>query len=105
MDATGIASEPLPLEPVRRRTYPGPRALAEVRLPIAGPYRPRARLVRLPSGELAWLVRLWRVVRAVAELVAPEVLRAYLGSGGLRDLLREVDAAVDRARRAEAPRA
>lgn len=99
MDALRIDSEPVLPEPVRRRTTLGPRGLAEVRLPIAGPYRPRARLLRLPNGELRWRVRLWEVDRPVTRLLPPELVRAYAERAGLRDLVAQLDAAVESARR------
>jgi hypothetical protein len=94
VDASRIASEPLLPEPVRRRTYSGPRAVREIRLPLGGPYRPRARLVRLPSGELRWLVRLWQIDRPVAQLLPTHVVRAFAERSGLPELLRAIDAAL-----------
>jgi hypothetical protein len=73
--------QPIPAEPLPwldETTFPAPEELdtdprvayvGRVRLPIAGPYRPWARLYRLPDQRLVWVVRLWdrdRVVRRVA---------------------------------------
>lgn len=69
----------------------------ELRLPLAGPYRPRARLYRLPSGDLRWLVRLWIVDRVEARLVPTSELRAFAEQNGLPALAREIDAVVARA--------
>jgi len=62
-----------------------------VRLPIAGPYRPVARLYRFPDGRLLWHVRLWEYDRAVPHLVGTPVLRVFARVNGLRLLEREVD--------------
>jgi hypothetical protein len=62
-----------------------------VRLPIAGPYRPVARLYRFPDGRLLWHVRLWEYDRAVPHLVGTPVLRAFARRNGLPALEREVD--------------
>lgn len=85
------------VEPVRRRTNPLVRCLGEVRLPLAGPYRPRARLYRLPSGDLVWVVRLWERDRAVGRVVRTETLRTYADASRLPALRRAIDAVVARA--------
>lgn len=92
MDAKSIG--PTPGEPVRRRPTPSLRACGELRLPIAGPYRPRARLYRLPSGELRWLVRLWEVDRPVARLVPTETLLRFAKANDLPELARTLAALV-----------
>jgi hypothetical protein len=106
VDAEGIA--PTPSEPVPRQPLPLPRfrrvqPIGEVRLPIAGPYRPRARLYRYPDGRLLWLVRLWEGDRAVPHLVPSAVLREFARINGLARLRAEVDALVERARRGGRP--
>jgi hypothetical protein len=62
-----------------------------VRLPIAGPYRPVARLFRFPDGRLLWHVRLWEYDRAVPHVVPTAVLRAYARANRLPALEREID--------------
>ncbi len=52
-----------------RVTYVG-----RVRVPIAGPYRPWARLYRLPDRRLVWAVRLWEVDRVVRRLTSTALL-------------------------------
>jgi hypothetical protein len=97
LDAALRALEPFPPEPVRRRTTLRPRLIGEVRLPIAGPYRPRARLFRLPDGRLLWHVRLWEYDRAVSHLVGTPTLRTFARTNRLPALLAEIDALVARA--------
>jgi hypothetical protein len=73
--------QPVPAEPLPwldESVFPTPSEfdferqveyVGRVRLPIAGPYRPWARLYRLPDCRLVWVVRLWdrdRAVRRVA---------------------------------------
>lgn len=91
-------SEPVPRRPHPRISTRPVRAVGEVRLPIAGPYCPRARLYRYPDGRLLWLVRLWEVDRAVPHLVSTDVLRTFARVNGLAGLRAEVDALVERAR-------
>ena len=73
------------------------RRVGGVRLPIAGPYRPRARLYQYPDGRLVWLVRLWEHDRAVPHLVSTEVLREFARRNRLPGVRAEVDALVERA--------
>ena len=70
------------------------RKVGEVRLPLAGPYCPRARLYRYPDGRLLWLVRLWEYDRAVPHLVDTDVLREFAQCNRLPSLRAEVDALV-----------
>lgn len=100
MHAERIA--PTPTEPLLSLPLPEPadprvRKVGEVRLPIAGPYRPRARLYRYPDGRLLWLVRLWEHDRAVPHLVSSAVLREFARLNGLARLRAEVDALEQRA--------
>ena len=74
------------------------RRVGEVRLPVAGPYRPRARLYRYPDGRLLWLVRLWEFDRAVPHLVPTHVLREFARRNGLARLGTEIEDLLDRAR-------
>jgi hypothetical protein len=76
---------------------PRARFLGEVRLPLAGPYRPRARLYRMPDGRLWWRLRLWEYDRAVSHVVSSDVLRTFARINGLRALQAELEALVDRA--------
>ena len=100
MDANRIA--PTPSEPVPELATPTlrtgrVRSVGFVRLPIAGPYRPRARLYVYPDGRLVWLLRLWEVDRAVPHLVSTEALRAFARCNDLPEVRAEVDALVERA--------
>ena len=71
-----------------------------MRIPVAGPYRPWARLYLFPDGRLVWLVRLWQVDRPVARVVRPEILRAYARRSGLPSVVTELDRLVERGRAA-----
>jgi len=71
--------------------------IGELRLPIAGPYRPRARLYRYPDGRLLWLVRLWEYDRPVPHLVSTAVLREFARVNRLPEVRAEVDALVEAA--------
>ena len=100
LDANRIAAatpfEPLRSQPIPSRIAPRVRRVGEVRLPIAGPYRPRARLYRYPDGRLLWLVRLWEYDRAVRHLVSTAVLREFARLNRLPRLRAEIDDLVDR---------
>ncbi|MCI4365354.1 MAG: hypothetical protein L3K10_04750 [Thermoplasmata archaeon] len=78
-------------EPVRRRTTPALRPIGAVRLPIAGPYRPWARLYRMPDGRLLWHVRLWERDRAVPHVVGTATLVAFARGARLTSLERELE--------------
>jgi hypothetical protein len=71
--------------------------VGSVRLPLAGPYRPAARLYCLPDGRLLWHVRLWEYDRPVSHLVGTPVLVAYARRNRLRSLEEEIDRLVRRA--------
>jgi hypothetical protein len=90
-------SEPVPSLPLPERPAYRVRKVGELRLPIAGPYCPRARLYQYPDGRLLWLVRLWERDRAVPHLVSTAVLREFARVNGLSRLRAEVDALVERA--------
>ena len=107
MDAQRIAVT-APREPVPRPTFPQPptgrvRKVGELRLPIAGPYCPRARLYQYPDGRLLWLVRLWEHDRAVPHLVSTDTLREFARINQLPRVRAEVDALVHRATARERP--
>jgi hypothetical protein len=101
LDAKRIAAEtPFELfldQPVPTRSSPRVRRVGELRLPIAGPYCPRARLFRYPDGRLVWLVRLWERDRAVPHLVSTAILREFARVNGLPGVRAEIDALVERA--------
>jgi len=86
-------------EPVPRRTNRPLRCLGELRIPIAGPYRPRARLYCLPSGDLRWLVRLWSIDRPEPRFVETADLLAFAERNRLPALAREIERLVARAPR------
>jgi hypothetical protein len=102
MDANGI--DPNAPQPIPRRTRPRVRRIGEVRLPIAGPYRSRARLYLFPDGRTVWVVRLWEYDRAVAHALGTPALRAFARENRLVALEREIDRLAARARQ-EAHRA
>ena len=85
-----------PSTPRRRR----PVLVGRIRLPLAGPYRPWARLFRLPDGRLVWTVRLWHVDRADRRVVDTATLRRFAAVNGLPALARSIDALVASAREA-----
>jgi hypothetical protein len=80
-----------PSQLVPRRTNSTVRCIGELRLPLAGPYRPWARLYLYPDGRLLWRVRLWESYGPVAHLVRTETLRTFARINGLPALLAEVD--------------
>jgi hypothetical protein len=51
--------------------------VGRVRVPIAGPYRPWARLYRLPDGRSVWIVRLWDRYYAVRRVASTSTLLAF----------------------------
>jgi hypothetical protein len=99
--ATSI--EPFPSLPFPERSLSRVRKVGELRLPIAGPYRPRARLYRYPDGRLLWLVRLWEHDRVVPHLVSSAVLREFARVNGLYRLRDEIDDLVERATAEDRP--
>jgi hypothetical protein len=92
-----------PSQPVPCRREPRVRGIGGLRLPLAGPYRPRARLYLFPDGRLLWYVRLWESDRVVPHLVPTATLRTFARINRLPDLLAAVDALYRRGR-AEASR-
>lgn len=100
VEATALrtsATEPVLRQPVRRRTHPGLRAIGAVRLPLAGPYRPWARLYLAPDGALDWRVRLFETDRVVEQHVDTETLRRFARQNGLRALAHQLEALLERA--------
>jgi hypothetical protein len=80
-----------PSQPVRRRPRRRVRMIGELRIPLAGPYRPRARLYLFPDGRLLWHIRLWEIDRAVPHLVRTETLRSFARVNALPWLRAEID--------------
>ncbi len=94
-------SVPKPLgQPVQRRTKLRVRLVGSVRVPVAGPYRPVARLYQFPDGRLLWHLCLWEVDRPVPHLVGTSALIAYARANGLRQLEQDVDRCLLGVRRA-----
>jgi hypothetical protein len=58
-------------------TDPRIEYVGRVRVPIAGPYRPWARLYRLPDGRSVWIVRLWDRHQAVRRVASTSTLLAF----------------------------
>ena len=69
-DGTLLCSEEL-------EGHPQTEYLGRLRLPIAGPYRPWARLYRLPDHRRLWVVRLWEQDRAVRRVVSTPTLLEF----------------------------
>ena len=102
MVPTGVLStpsrQPVPAEPLRWLTDeagPIPDSLeadpqvvyvGRVRVPIAGPYRPWARLYRLPDRRLVWIIRLWDRTRAVRRVTSTPALLEFARVNGLSAL-------------------
>ena len=63
----------LPAQPIPRPA----RLAGRLRIPLAGPYRPWARLFCLPDGRLLWTVRLWEVDRPVRRIVSTSTLVTF----------------------------
>ena len=97
------SSEPVPSQPLPEPAVQQVRKVGELRLPLAGPYHPRARLYHYPDGRLLWLVRLWECDRAVPHLVSTAVLREFARLNGLPGLRAQVDALVERATAGDRP--
>lgn len=68
-----------------------------MRLPLGGPYRPKAQLYRDAAGTEWWVVRLWEIDRAVPRRVSTDELRAFARGNRLAGLLDAIDALVVRA--------
>jgi hypothetical protein len=100
-----VAQRPVrtPSQPIPRRTNDRVRCVGELRLPLAGPYRPWARLYLYPDGRLLWRVRLWEIYGPVAHLVRTDTLRTFARVNRLLALLNEIERLYARGR-AEAAR-
>lgn len=97
------AAQPIPRQPVRDRRTSRVEWIGAVRLPIAGPYCPLARLYQGTDGTLRWRVRLWEADRPVERTFETDVLRTFARVNGLHDLEDRIEVAVARARRREHP--
>ncbi len=97
----GALDEPVPRPTVLDPDSAAPRGrvLGAVRLPIAGPYRPWARLHVGPEGGLYWTVRLWDRDRARTFVASSEALRRFARVNRLGTVERAIDALLARARR------
>lgn len=60
-----------------RKDRPEAFYIGRLRIPIAGPYRPWARLYRLPDRRLVWVVRLWDRDRAARHVTTTATLLAF----------------------------
>ncbi len=81
--------QPVPAEPLRwldetTLAFPGDldtdsrvEYVGRVRVPIAGPYRPWARLYRLPDLRRVWVVRLWDRQCAVRRMTSTAILLEF----------------------------
>lgn len=78
---------PEPLDAPALAAYVG-----RVRLPIAGPYRPWARLYRLPDHRHVWVVRLWDQDRPVRRITSTAVLLEFARRNQLPGIGRRVRA-------------
>jgi len=88
--------QPLPRQPIPDLPRQAPRLVGAVRLPIAGPYRPWARLYLRANGSVDWTVRLWVVDRPVTRHVDTETLRTFARVNGLGELARELERLLER---------
>ncbi len=91
LPAVSAPPELAPIEPTRQRP------IGRLRVPLAGPYRPWARLYRLPDGRLLWCLRLWEECRPVPHVVSTGTLLAFARLNRLPDLARRIRALVRRA--------
>jgi hypothetical protein len=89
--------EPVLRQPVPDRAVPLGVPIGAIRIPIAGPYRPWARLHRQSDGRLVWTIRLWETDRAVVRCVDADVLRTFARVNRLPTLGAEVEGLLRRA--------
>ena len=85
--------EPLPTRSSDLSDLPTARVrrVGALRVPLAGPYYPRATLFRMPDGRLLWSVRLWEGDHVERRLFSTVVLRAFADRSGLSRLRSEID--------------
>ncbi len=84
----------VPLSATRSRRA---HRLGSVRIPLAGPYRPRATLYRFPDGRLLWTIRLWEENNVRCRVVGTGVLLEFARVNRLLKLRAELEALVPRA--------
>ncbi|MCI4347188.1 MAG: hypothetical protein L3J97_01035 [Thermoplasmata archaeon] len=103
-----VPAEPLPSPELD--SVPRPEVLdngvrteyvGRLRLPIAGAYRPWARLYRLPDRRLVWVVRLWEQDRAVRRVTSTPTLLEFARLNRLPEVAARVRS-LDRRGRSEA---
>jgi hypothetical protein len=106
METSGVLStaprQPIPAEPfpaLDHGAVPIPEHVetdsrveyvGRLRVPVAGPYRPWARLYRLPDLRLVWVLRLWDRDRAVRRVTSTLALLEFAQLNGLRALAARV---------------
>ncbi len=96
-------SQLLPRQPIPPRRARSVRLVGTLRLPLAGPYRPRVRLYRFPDGRLVWHVRLWEFDHAVPHLVPTGVLREFARLNRLAAFAAELEMVLAQARASGGP--
>ncbi|MFZ0891058.1 MAG: hypothetical protein WB778_08865 [Thermoplasmata archaeon] len=93
--------QPIPAEPFapppRIPRARRPRRVGSVRIPLAGPYHPRATLFRFPDGRLLWTLRLWEEDRVVRRVFASSVLLRFAHLNGLASLESDLEALLSEA--------
>jgi len=96
--------QPLPRPPVPElRPSARARVVGSVRLPIGGPYRPRADLHVDRDGTEYWTVRLWEIDRPVVRRVDTATLRTFAERNRLPELQAAIEQALAQARIARGP--
>src|SRR5690348_3555043 len=80
---------------------PGVRRIGFVRIPLAGPYRPKATLYRLPDGSLIWCLRLWNVDHAEPRCASTSAMRSFARRARLPELARQIEELVATSRPVE----
>lgn len=92
----GALPRPDELDDTLRTEYVG-----RLRLPIAGAYKPWARLYRLRDARVVWVVRLWDRDRAVRRVTTTATLLAFARINRLPGVTARVRS-LDRRARSEA---
>jgi hypothetical protein len=84
------ATEPIPHATAERASPSRPRLIGRLRLPIALPYRPWARLYELPDGRRIWCVRLWEIDQPVRRCFSTGLLLAFARLNRFDHLAQEI---------------
>jgi hypothetical protein len=84
-------SQPVPREPISPASPSLDGYVGAVRLPLGGPYCPKARLFVAPDGRTRWIVHLWVVDHVVRRELTTEEVRAFARRNGLRVLEAQID--------------